>query len=123
MRVPPKSHRNVVIRFVRTATDHQLLAQLDDLVERAAQGDLRAVGAIAIAFGPVLLEQARTELGLLYRNDAADVLQDFFLALSDARLSFPPIRGAALPWMKRMVRAAARAHLQRRSRGGGDLAA
>jgi hypothetical protein len=47
----------------------------EDLVLRAAQGDRRALGAIAIAFGPKLLKEA--ELCLRGEFVAEDVLQDF----------------------------------------------
>src|SRR5271156_6153241 len=96
-----KSHRNVAIRFIRTASDRELLDQLDELVSDAVAGDRRAIGAIAIAFGPTLLKEIRRELGALFAQDEGDVMQDFCLAMTEGKLTFPPIRGAALPWMKR----------------------
>jgi hypothetical protein len=68
--------------------------------------------AIAIAFGPTLLEEAHDVLGPDGSHLAGDVLQDLFLGLCDRTLTFPDIRGAALPWLRRMVRS--RAHEQRR---------
>jgi DNA-directed RNA polymerase specialized sigma24 family protein len=114
-----KPHRNVVVRFIHTATDRELLDQLDELVSDAVSGDRRAVGAIAIAFGPTLLGEIRRELGPIFVQDEGDVMQDFCLAMIDGKLTFPPIRGAALPWMKRMVRSFAREHLRRRQREWG----
>jgi DNA-directed RNA polymerase specialized sigma24 family protein len=85
------------------ADDH---TAFDDLVLRASQGDRRAIGAVAIAFGPYLLEEAR---GCLkgYEHEAEDVLQDFFLALLERRSRFGPARGRAIPWMCAAVRALA----------------
>lgn len=114
-----KSHRNVAIRYIYTASDRELLDQLDELVSDATAGDTRAVGAIAIAFGPTLLKEIRRELGPIFVQDEGDVMQGFCLALTNRKLTFPPIRGAALPWMKRMVRSFAREHLRRREREWG----
>jgi DNA-directed RNA polymerase specialized sigma24 family protein len=106
------------------STDRQLLDQLDELVAAAAAGNTRAIGAIAIAFTPLLLKEARQELGRRHRQDAGDVLQEFFLALVVGKLTFPSIRGGALPWMKREVRslansarAASPRRMVRRARG------
>jgi DNA-directed RNA polymerase specialized sigma24 family protein len=101
-------------RPVHTLTDGELLDELDQLVAAAARGDRQAIGAIAIAFGPLLVKEVRQELGELFQHDAGDVLQDFFLALLEGKLTFPSIRGGALPWMKREVRSLAREHLRRR---------
>ena len=46
--------------------------------------DGRAIGAIAIALGPTLLNEARTVLGEL-DDEADDVLRDFFLFLVERR--------------------------------------
>jgi hypothetical protein len=76
------------------ATDGELLDRLDHLVGLATIGDRDAVGAIAIAFGPTLLAEARAAIG-------------------------PD--GERHPWMKRMVRLLA--EKQRRDAWpGGDLA-
>ncbi len=107
--------------YIFTASDQELLDELDVLVANAARGDRDAVGAIAIAFGPTLLKVAHEELGPVHAKEAGDVFQDLCLHLLEGDLLFPGIRGGGLPWLKRMVRALARAHL----RGGGpdwDLA-
>jgi hypothetical protein len=91
-------------RYVRTATDRELLDQLDGLVSDAASGDLRAIGAVAIAFGPSLLREIRRELGALHTQDEVEVMQAFCVAMAEGKLMFPAIPGGALPWMKRMVR-------------------
>jgi hypothetical protein len=107
--------RNAALQLVPTErTDEQLLDELDELVLRATEGDSRAVGAIAIAFSPTLLEVAREELGPIHRQDDADVLQTFCLELMEGQHVFPRIRGAAIPWMKRMIRIIARRHIGER---------
>ncbi len=98
--------------IVTDRSDEELLDELDSLVDQAVRGDTRAVGAIAIAFGPTLLEEAYGVLGPDGAHLAGDVLQDLFLGLCDRTLTFPAIRGAALPWLRRMVRS--RAHEQLR---------
>jgi DNA-directed RNA polymerase specialized sigma24 family protein len=96
-----------VVTPITDRSDQDLLDELDSLVDRAARGDSRAVGAIAIAFGPTLLSEAHDVLGESWSHHAGDVLQSFFLALCDRTLTFPHVRGAALPWMRRMVRSRA----------------
>jgi hypothetical protein len=54
---------------------------------RASHGDERALGAIAIAFGPTLLREARVELGP-FDSHAGDVLHDFFASLLEGRSRF-----------------------------------
>jgi DNA-directed RNA polymerase specialized sigma24 family protein len=88
-------------------TDEQLIDDFDGLVVKASHGDPRAVGAIAIAFGPRLLAEAKAVLGRSFDSEASDVLQDFFLSLVEGRTRFVPQRGRALPWMFGIVRAAA----------------
>jgi hypothetical protein len=117
-----KTHRNVAIRFISTATEHELLEQLDQLLQAATDGDGHAVAAIAVAFGPKLLSEARRELGPLFAHDAFDVLHDFLTALMAGGLQCPPIRGGALPWMRRMMRLLARHHLAMRAGEGGAAA-
>jgi hypothetical protein len=95
---------NTAERFTHTASDRQLLDDLDVVVADAAAGKKRAVGAIAIAFGPMLLLEAAEALGKTHVQDTADVVQELMLALPEARLTFPKIRGGAIPWLKRMVR-------------------
>jgi hypothetical protein len=99
--------------------DAELIAQLDDLVREATRGCRRAIGALAIAFGPRLTQEAREELGPRWEQESADVIQDFFLAMCEGRLVFPAIRGAAIPWMTRIVREMARKYLRDREPPGG----
>lgn len=77
------------------------------LVLRATHGDTRALGAIAIACSPALLEEARAVMGD-FEADAGDVLQDFFLALLEGRSRFTPAHGRAIAWMCGIIRAMAR---------------
>lgn len=93
------------------ANDTHLDDDFDDLVMRASNGDSRAVGAIAIALGPSLLNEARTVLREL-DDEAHDVLQDFFLFLLERRGPFNRANGRALEWMHRMVHTIA--HQRRR---------
>ena len=78
------------IKDAVTREQHQ--DQFDELVVLASRGDRRAIGAIGIAFGPMLLEEARTVLGE-FDEEADDVLQDFLLALVDRRLLYAPAQG------------------------------
>jgi hypothetical protein len=98
------------LRPIQTATDAQLLDDLDALVADAALGRTSAVGVIAIAFAPLLLAEIRAALGRHLADDAGHVLHRFHGALLAGGLAFPRIRGAAIPWMKRTVRAMARQH-------------
>ena len=87
----------------RAANDTQQDEDFDDLVLRASEGDRRAVGAIAIALGVPLIEQARIALKGLDGN-AEDVVQDFLLFLLEAKGPFNRANGPAMQWMFRMVR-------------------
>ncbi len=66
--------------------------------------DRRAIGAITIALGPALLEEARSELGEGREDEAGEVLQRFFLAMSEGMMTFTGAKGGGLDWMKRAVR-------------------
>ena len=102
-------------------TDAQPPIDFDDLVLRATHGDSRALAAIAVVLGPVLLDEARSVMGA-FKQDAEDVLQDFFLFLYEGRSPFLLTHGNALPWMRRTIRAMARTHRVERERewGVGD---
>jgi hypothetical protein len=80
---------------------------LDDLVRRAFESDRQAIGAIAISYGPRLLEEARACLPGL-EHEADDVLQDFLLALLERRSRIAPAHGYAIEWLCEAVRALAR---------------
>jgi hypothetical protein len=99
-------------------TDAQLQDELDVLVLRAAQGDDRAIAAIAVAFAPMLLGEASAVLGD-FEDEAADVLQDFLGLLLERRSRFTPAQGRAIPWMCGLVRAMARKHRSEREREWG----
>ena len=88
----------------RTAAQRQV--EFDKLMWRAADGDRRAIGAIAIAIGPTLLKEARIGLGE-FDQDAEEVLNDFFLSLLERRFLFTPAHGRAMPWMCGVVQAIA----------------
>jgi hypothetical protein len=96
-------------------TEEQRRADFDDLVRRAVEGDRRAVGAIAIAISPTLIEQARACLGE-FDQDVGEVLQDFFLCLIERRLLFTPAHGRAMPWMCGVVQAIAQQRRRERER-------
>jgi DNA-directed RNA polymerase specialized sigma24 family protein len=87
--------------------------ELDELVAHAARGNRRAIGAIAIAFGPVLVGIARFELGTA--EEAEDLVQDLYeLLLQGEAWHFPPTRGRGLSWLRGLAVAMARA----RRKGG-----
>jgi DNA-directed RNA polymerase specialized sigma24 family protein len=84
----------------------QLLDQLDELVLHATRGNRKAIGAIALAFNRELLAEANAVLH--NEHDAADVVQDLFLALLEGRAErFAPDRGRAMPFLLGVVRATA----------------
>lgn len=97
----------------RTENDTQIEDDFDNLVTLAAHGDSRAVGAIAVALGPMILEEARVVLGEHAAEDI-EVLQDFLDFLLDARPPFHPAHGRAIPWMCRIVRAIAQTRVKRK---------
>src|SRR5260370_7045477 len=71
-------------------TDAQIQAEFADLVVRACKGDRRAVGAIYVAFGPVLLREPRSVMGG-FNQDPEDVCQPSFSSLLHVPpASFPP---------------------------------
>jgi hypothetical protein len=122
MKTEIQEHEDAIALDSTPANDTQLLDEFDDLVVCAAGGDNQAVGAIAIALGPSLLEEARTVLKEL-DEEAADVLQDFLCFLLERRAPFNRADGRALEWMHRMVRAIAeqrRREADRRWNAGED---
>lgn len=100
----------------RCREDPDLLEELDAMVEAGTQGDRDAVGAIAIAFGPMLLDEARAVLGEEWKHEAGDVLQELTQALLCGELRFRPTRGSALPFLRGAVRGIARRIKKRRER-------
>jgi len=114
-RLPLSSHRTR-----NASNDTQVQDDFDDLVMNASRGDSRAVGAIAVALGPMILEEARAVLGE-HAHEEEDVLQDFLLFLLDGRSPFRPAKGRAVPWMCRMVRALAQTRRKEKgwNRGSG----
>ncbi len=93
--------------FIRTASDSELLAQIDELVAAAVAGDRRAITAIAVGYGPTLMEEARKALGQEREQDAGDVVQAFLLAMVAGGLRFQPELESGLSWLKATVRAIA----------------
>jgi hypothetical protein len=67
-------------------TDEELLDGLDDLVRDAVRGDSRAVGIIAVVYGPMLNDEARDELGPTWEEESADILQTMFRARDRAQV-------------------------------------
>jgi DNA-directed RNA polymerase specialized sigma24 family protein len=101
---------------LRFDSKHQ--ADFDLLVQRASRGDGKAIGAIAVAFTPSFFEAAEAELGK-FRNEAEDVVQDFFLFLLEGRWPYVSRPGDAKPWLYRMLRTIARARRSDRERDWG----
>ncbi|HEY2515785.1 MAG TPA: hypothetical protein VGI39_33175 [Polyangiaceae bacterium] len=85
----------------------RLLDDFDDLARRACDGDRRALGTIAIAFGGVLTDEARTELASPGAA-AGECVCALFDGIAEGRLRFDPARERALDWMKGVVRELAR---------------
>jgi len=101
--------RNSAVSSIHSKTDAELQDEFDDLVQRATHGDRRALGALAMAISPILLKEARGLLGN-FKDEAGDVLQDFFVWMVESQTRFTPARGRALAWMCGIIRAMARKH-------------
>ncbi len=99
------AHNTVLSRHFQI--NERIIDDLDALVVAAAHGDRRALGAIAVAFGPRLIGEAKAILGRFFEEEATDLVQDFFVSLLEGRSRFAPQRKRALPWMFGIVRAAA----------------
>jgi hypothetical protein len=78
----------------------------DRLLKAATRGDLDAIAWVAISFGDMLRDEARIVLGDALAHEASAVVQQFCDGLDGLR--FRMRRGAALPFMRRQVRALAR---------------
>jgi DNA-directed RNA polymerase specialized sigma24 family protein len=89
--------------------------QFEELVVRASRGDSTAVTAIYIAFRPVILEEARRQLGP-YADEAEDVLQEMLVFLLEGRWPYVPAHGRASKWICRVARAFAHRHRADRER-------
>ena len=89
-----------------------LLEPLDLMVLAATKGNAKALELLVAEAGPLVLREARRALGGRHAQDTEDVAQDFWLELTERRLVFPPIRGAATAWIKRTVRHLAAEHLR-----------
>ena len=100
-------------------TDEQLLDELDVLVRDATLGNRYAISCIVMAFGGLLLDEARKAVGTWYEEQAADVVQDFYLGLVEKRFTFPQVRGCARVWMRRVIRSLA-AEMGERGPGPGE---
>jgi DNA-directed RNA polymerase specialized sigma24 family protein len=95
-------------------SDGELLTQLDDLVISATRGDRQAIGAIALSFTRDLLAAANEVLD--NEHDAADVVQDLFLALLEGEIEcLSPPRGRAMAFLLGVVQDRARRHLAERA--------
>jgi DNA-directed RNA polymerase specialized sigma24 family protein len=116
-----KPHRNLVVQYVSPAApERELLEQVDDVVVRALAGDARALSAVVVTFGEVLIGVARRELGTRWESEAEDVVQDVYAAIAlgayaSAALSLD--LGEGLPWLRRRVREQAWEQRERRWSG------
>ncbi len=99
-----------LLPYIATATDAELLEQIDELLAEALAGDGRAIGAIAIGLGPTLLREVHEELGEGFQQGSGDALPWFFRAMSEGTMTFQGELGTGLDWMKRIVRVRAREH-------------
>jgi len=89
--------------------------EFNDLLVNACDGDPRAIGAIAIALGPALLEEARLVLGNS-THEADSLLDEFLDSLATGHSRFTPAKGDPLVWMGRVVRRIAQQCLRARAR-------
>jgi hypothetical protein len=99
-------------------TDDEIQDEFDDLVVRACEGDRHALTALAIAYSDMLLKEARAEMGR-FKQDAGDVLADFYLAVMEGEALFDPDKERAGVWMRRIVRELARRYRAARARDWG----
>jgi len=94
-----------------TRTDEQLQDEFDALMTLACNGDRRALGTIAIALVPILLEEAHAELGS-FGGHAAGVVAEALTRISEGAGEFDLTQERATVWMKRFIRKIARPRLQ-----------
>ncbi len=103
-----KPHRNLVVQYVSPAApERELLEQVDDVVVRALAGDARALSAVVVTFGEVLIGVARRELGSNWESEAEDVVQDVYAAIAVGTYASEALAldlGGGLPWLRRTVR-------------------
>lgn len=87
----------------------QALDESDHLIGLATRGDPDAIAAVALAMGPILLEEVRGVPAASRAGAAEDVVQDFVEAL--LRRNVPAFRGGrgdGIPFLRRTIRAMAR---------------
>jgi hypothetical protein len=82
----------------------QPLDEFDALVLNAARGDRRAIGALAVGYGPTLLKQAREALGRSRVQQDEDLLQDLFVGMTQASFNFVPGRDQGPAWLQTQLR-------------------
>ncbi len=109
------ARKNTTLGIHDMQTNEQRQDAFDDLARLATEGDRRAIGAIAMAISPTLLEEARAGLGE-FEQEAGDVLNDFFVSLIERRMRFVPAHGRAMPWMCGVVQAIAQQRKRERER-------
>ncbi|HEY3821349.1 MAG TPA: hypothetical protein VGL81_29485 [Polyangiaceae bacterium] len=63
---------NAAARTTMEESNEELLDGLDAIVRGAAGGDTRAVGILALAFGPTLHDEAKDALGREWEQDIGD---------------------------------------------------
>jgi hypothetical protein len=85
------------------ARSPEVAHQMHELVVAASRGNRKAIGAIAVAFSPNLLDLARHELK--DPQDAEDVLQDLFVFLMEGLAKdVAPLPGEGLGYLERILR-------------------
>jgi uncharacterized protein YuzE len=94
----------------------ELLEPLDCVVLAATRADRRAIERLCVEYHQLLVRDAARALGRAHQHDAEDVVQSLWIGLSAGICTFPLIRGAGLPWLRRQVRSMAAALLS--SEGG-----
>ncbi len=89
--------------------DSQLRDEFTALLVKAAQGDRRAIGAIACSHGRSLLKEARDALGPQRASEDEDVLQDLFVGMTHSTFEFVPGRDDPHAWLRERIRSLATA--------------
>lgn len=109
------TRKNTTFEIHNPQTDEQRQREFDNLARLASEGDRRAIGAIAIAIGPLLLKEARAGLGE-FEQEAGNVLHDLFVSLLERRTRFVPGHARAMPWMCGIVQTIAQQRRRERER-------
>ena len=77
--------------------------EFDRMLAAATRGDVRAIGAIAIAVSPLLHDEIQRLFEWTRPGISADVLNELFASMRDARCPFDRGETDGLEWLYRRV--------------------